>query len=319
MTAKTQERFFACGMTILLLILLGLIAAWVKVHSDPPKLRPLSLTESFASVTGQPSPPTPIPSKPAEPAPQRRMIQMLEAIESSPSVTAPLQRTHPGDLQLQQMRTPLSARQRISGRTSVSLNTAYPDTLTVRAIPNTSALAVHGSHAVTARQRPRQTPQTAMNVTGRANPSGTSSLEIESLPVSTRVLEASEAKEIVQWIRVTQSELPPGIQRHVEYQPGNLTATALLDHEGELWEIYLMARMPSEELHVVIVRGSATYYVVDPSFQRDGRQFRVGTARRADGVITGITSEERAAASREAVRHYDVFLAWWDNLRLTLQ
>ncbi len=316
MTAKTQEQFFACGMTILLLILLGLIAAWVKVHSDPPKLRPLSLTESFASVTGLP--PTPIPPKPAEPVPQRRMPEMLEVLVSSPSVTAPLQRTHPGDLQLQQVRTPLSARQRISGRTSVSLNTAYPDTLTARAIPNTSALAVHGSHAVTAQQRPRQAPQTAMNVTGRANPSGTS-LEIESLPVSTRVLEASEAKEIVQWIRVTQSELPPGIQRHVGYRPGNLTAAALLDHEGEPWEIYLMARMPSEELHVVIVRDSATYYVVDPSFQRDGRRFRVGTARRADGVITGITSEERAAASREAVRHYDVFLAWWDNLRLTLQ
>ncbi len=80
-----------------------------------------------------------------------------------------------------------------------------------------------------------------------------------------------------------------------------------------------MARMPSEELHVVIVRNSATYYVVDPSFKRDGRRFRVGVARRSGGQITGITSEEHAASSSEAVLHYDVFLAWWDELRLTLQ
>ena len=88
---------------------------------------------------------------------------------------------------------------------------------------------------------------------------------------------------------------------------------------GELWEIYLMARLPSEELHVVIVRDLRTYYVVDPSFRREGRRFRVGVARRSGNVITAITSEERAASSHDAVLHYDVFLAWWDQTQRMLQ
>lgn len=168
------------------------------------------------------------------------------------------------------------------------------------------------------RKNLRQTPRAATEVAGRSDPPNNSP-KIQRPSHANRVLKTEEAKKIVQWIRVTESELPPGIRRHVGYQPGNLSATAFLEHEGESWEIYLMARMPSEELHVVIVRGNATYYVVDPSFKRDGRRFRVGVALRSEGQITGITSEERAASSSDATAHYDVFLAWWDALRLTLQ
>ena len=120
-------------------------------------------------------------------------------------------------------------------------------------------------------------------------------------------------------MRLTRSELPRGIQRHVDYQPGNLSASATIEHANEIWEIYLMARMPSEELHIVIVRGEASYYIVDPSFKREGRRFRLGVVRRSGGEITGITSEERAASSAEVSLHYEVFLAWWDKLRLTLE
>ena len=134
-----------------------------------------------------------------------------------------------------------------------------------------------------------------------------------------RVLQNAEAKKIIEWMRLTRSELPRGIQRHVDYQPGNLSASSTLEQANEIWEIYLMARMPSEELHIVIVRGEASYYIVDPSFKREGRRFRLGVVRRSSGEITGITSEERAASSAEVSLHYEVFLAWWDKLRLTLE
>lgn len=189
-------------------------------------------------------------------------------------------------------------------------------TVTARVSRASSAL-IPSQHAGM-QQNLRQAPRAVAEVTGRSDPPDMSP-GIERPPRANRVLKTEEAKKIIQWIRLTESDLPPGIKRHVGYQSGNLSATALLEHEGESWEIYLMARMPSEELHVVIVRGSATYYVVDPSFKRDGRRFRLGVARRSGGQITGVTSEEHAASSSEATAHYDVFLAWWDELRLTLQ
>ena len=67
-----------------------------------------------------------------------------------------------------------------------------------------------------------------------------------------------ETNAIVAWMRLSESELPPGIKRHVEYQPGNLTAVAELNHEGEAWELYLLVRMPLRELHVVIVRDDSS-------------------------------------------------------------
>ena len=44
----------------------------------------------------------------------------------------------------------------------------------------------------------------------------------------------------------------------------------------------------------------------------------MGYVRRKDGVITGVVSEERPAASQEAVDFYRIFLAWWDQERLKL-
>ena len=308
MKINTQERLLACGMTAVLLSMLGLIATWVELRSQPRKLKQLSLTESFASVTRLPSSAPPSVTKPATPALRRRTPRILESIQSERSVSAPTQRVLPTTLQLQQKEIPLESAHRNIDGTSVAV--------TAR-ISHISSALIPSQHAGI-QQSLRQAPRAAAKVTGRSDPPGMS-LGIERPSHANRVLKTEEAKKIIQWIRVTESDLPPGIKHHVGYQPGNLSATALLEYEGEPWEIYLMARMPSEELHVVIVRGNATYYVVDPSFKRDGRRFRVGVARRSGGQITGITSEERAASSSEATAHYDVFLAWWDKLRLTLQ
>ena len=118
---------------------------------------------------------------------------------------------------------------------------------------------------------------------------------------------------IMEWMRLNGSRLPPGIRRHVGQREGDLTARAKAVHEGSSYEVFLLARVPVREIHVVLVRGEETYYLIDRSFQREGRSFRTGFARRASGVIQGVVSEEQAASSHEASRFYDVFLAWWDN------
>ena len=118
---------------------------------------------------------------------------------------------------------------------------------------------------------------------------------------------------IMEWMRLNGSRLPPGIRRHVGQREGDLTARAMAAHEGSSYEVFLLTRVPVREIHVVLVRGEETYYLIDRSFQREGRSFRTGFARRASGIIQGVVSEEQAASSHEASRFYDVFLAWWDN------
>ncbi len=307
MTIQSQERLLACGMTAILLFLLGLIATWVELRNPSPQLKSFSLTESFAMASSRTSPTPPSTSEPVIPVLQKPNSKILESIETERRITAPSQRILPTTLQLEQSQAPLSADQREFGEASMSIK--------ARVLSETSSLSLSQHERV--QQNLRRGPRTATQVIGRSEPSSLS-LTAER-PTMPRVLKTEETTEILRWMRLSESDLPPGIKRHIGYQQGNLSATSLLEYEDEIWEIYLMARMPSEELHVVIVRGSATYYVVDPSFKRDGRRFRMGVARRRDGQITGITSEERAASSREAAVHYDIFLAWWDELRLTLQ
>ena len=139
------------------------------------------------------------------------------------------------------------------------------------------------------------------------------------MPAADTEPEALSTDAIMEWMQLRPGPLPPGIRRHIEYREGSLTASTKVDHDGVHYELYLMVRQALRELHVVLVADEASYYLIDRSFQREGRSFRTGVVRRSGGVISGIVSEERAAGSAEAQHFYQVFLSWWDAEQLRLQ
>ena len=309
MSTQTKERALACAMTAVIILVLWLAAAWVEVQSHTPELRELPIVEGFEPAVIRSAASPSVPEAPVTPPPvKRRIPQITQAAPTSPTVSAPVRRAASSPFLRQEA--------------GIKLEVSRPATETPSAGVTTRLLTQslditmqRGAQA--AEQDARQT--SSVSVTQRAAAPNTA-LQMPTPARPERVLQNAEATKIIEWIRLTRSELPPGIQRHVDYQPGNLSATsATLEQANEIWEIYLMARMPSEELHIVIVRAEASYYIVDPSFKREGRRFRLGVVRRSGGAITGITSEERAASSAEVSLHYEVFLAWWDKLRLTLE
>ena len=308
MSTQTKERALACAMTAVIILVLWLVAAWVEVQSHTPEFRELPIVEGFKPAVIRPavSSATPEPSVPP-PSVERRIPQITQSTPAPPPVSAPVRRATPSPLLQQEAGIKLEASRPATETLSAGVTTrVLPQSLEIKSQRGVQAAEQHAHQA------------SSISVTQRAAAPNTA-LQTPTPVRRDRVLQNAEAKKIIEWMRLTRSELPPGIQRHVDYQPGNLSASATLEQVNEIWEIYLMARMPSEELHIVIVRGEASYYIVDPSFKREGRRFRLGVVRRSGGEITGITSEERAASSAEVSLHYEVFLAWWDKLRLTLE
>ena len=308
MSTQTKERALACAMTAVIILVLWLVAAWVEVQSHTPEFRELPIVEGFEPAVIRSAASPSVPEAPVTPPPvKRRIPQITQAAPTSPTVSAPVRRAASSPFLRQEAGIKLDV-SRPATETS-------PAGVTTRILPQ--SLEMKSQRGVqAAEQHARQT--SSISVTQRAAAPNTA-LRMSTPARPERVLQNAEAKKIIEWMRLTRSELPRGIQRHVDYQPGNLSATATIEQANEIWEIYLMARMPSEELHIVIVRAEASYYIVDPSFKREGRRFRLGVVRRSGGEITGITSEERAASSAEVSLHYEVFLAWWDKLRLTLE
>lgn len=310
MSTQTKERALACAMTAAIILVLWLVAAWVEVQSRNPELRELPIVEGFEPSVARSAAPPSAPEAPVTPpSVERRIPQITRTAPTSPPVSAPVRRAAPNLLLRQEAGIKLGVSRPATETPSAGV--------TARTLPQSLAITPQGG-AQAAEQGARGIA--SVSVTERAAaPNTTLRIENNTSARPERVLQTAEAKKIIEWMRLTRSELPPGIQRHVDYQPGNLSASATLEQANETWELYLTARMPSEELHIVIVRGDASYYIVDPSFKREGRRFRLGAIRRSGGEITGITSEERAASSAEVSLHYEVFLAWWDKLRLTLE
>ena len=310
MNTQTIERTLACAMTAVIILVLWLVAAWVEVQSRTPEFRELPIVNGFEPAVIRSAASSSVTEASVTPPPAKRRIpQITQAALSTPPVATPVRRAAPSPFLRQEAGIQLEANRPATETSSAGVTT--------RMLPQ--SLEITPQRGVeAAEQHAHQT--SSISVTQRAAaPSTPLQIENNTPARPERVLQNAEAKKIIEWLRLTRSELPPGIQRHVDYQPGNLSASATLEQSNEMWEIYLMARMPSEELHIVIVRGEASYYIVDPSFKREGRRFRLGVVRRSGGEITGITSEERAASSAEVSLHYEVFLAWWDKLRLTLE
>ena len=310
MSTQTRERALACAMTAAIILVLWLVAAWVEVQSRTPELRELPIVEGFEPAVISPAVSASVPEAlDTPPSVERRIPQITQTAPTPPSVSTPVRRAAPSLLLRQEAGITLGVRRPAAETPSAGVS--------ARMLPQSLEITPQ-SGAQAAKQGARE--NASISVTQRAAvPNAALRIENNTPARPERVLQTAEAKKIIAWMRLTRSELPPGIQRHVDYQPGNLSASATLEQANETWEIYLMARMPSEELHIVIVRGEASYYIVDPSFKREGRRFRLGVVRRNGGEITGITSEERAASSAEVSLHYEVFLAWWDKLRLTLE
>ena len=308
MSTQTKEQALACAMTAVIILVLWLVAAWVEVQSRTPEFRELPIVEGFESAVIRSTVSSSVPEESdTTPSVERRIPQITHAASATAQVSTPVRRAAPNLLMRQEAGIKLEVSRSATETPSAGVTTRMlPQSLEIKSQRGVQA----------AEQHARQT--SSISVTQRATAPNTA-LRMPTPARPERVLQNAEAKKIIEWMRLTRSELPRGIQRHVDFQPGNLSASATLEQANEIWEIYLMARMPSEELHIVIVRGETSYYIVDPSFKREGRRFRLGVVRRSGGEITGITSEERAASSAEVSLHYEVFLAWWDKLRLTLE
>jgi len=310
---KVNERLLAGLMTTGVLLLFWLVASAIEIHQHSPEVTELPFSDGFQMEAFPTNPPTSLSEIiPELPTVMRRKIpQLPEIMDRQVSFLTPRQRMQTSELEARNHSIQLTPQTR-------SLQ-SHEAEIVQRDSPTTSlSISANVSPTKTSLEERRQTLLESTAITKRAE-SKKMTLNTATLRDTTRVLETEATEKIVEWMTVMQSELPPGIKRHMDYHPGTVTSFASLEYGQESIELYLMARMPSEELHVVVVRGNTTYYVVDPSFKREGRRFRVGVAHRTDGVITAITSEERAASHQSALHHYDVFLAWWDQLNVTLQ
>ncbi len=301
MKRQSRERLIAVALTIVLLLLLLSLAGVYQVRRAEPELLALTFSRGHAVPQINASVPRSGPRRmELDAARMPRSTGASASLQQRASLSAPAQlalATHGAQLPQRSQSTlrssrPLVPRTRAAARTSIGLApfTDMPQPKLRRALPPAG---------IQQRATAREVPVALEEVSDRQ--------------------ETLNTTAIMEWMKLQPSTLPPGIRQHIEYREGSLTSVALLNRDGVAYELFLMARIALQELHVVLVTGEASYYLIDRSFLREGRKFRVGTVRRNDTVITGVISEERAAGSPEADHFYRVFLSWWDGERLRLQ
>lgn len=164
--------------------------------------------------------------------------------------------------------------------------------------------------AVEARSAPATGPDVAVSTAATRTETETSDVAIAEF--SSESFDGSEADRLALWMRANPGDLPIGVRVHVNYEPTFLTSTASFSDEGRTWELYMMFNESLRELHLVLVEGIQSVYLIDRGFQEESRSLREGTVRRTGGSIVAVDSRSGAPSGERARDFYNVFLSWWE-------
>jgi hypothetical protein len=127
--------------------------------------------------------------------------------------------------------------------------------------------------------------------------------------------DGSEAARLATWMRAHSSPLPIGVRVHMNFDPTFLTAAVPVTSDGRKWDLFLMFNETLREIHIVLIDGDRSVYLIDRGFQEQSRSLREGVVRRSNGQIVAIDSRTGAASSERAQEFYNVFLSWWEQAK----
>jgi hypothetical protein len=155
-------------------------------------------------------------------------------------------------------------------------------------------------------------PDVAVRTGGQRQESAGEELDIEAQ--DPEAFDESAATRLGAWMRAHAAPLPVGVRVHMNYEPSFLTSVAEFENEGHTYELYLMFNESLREVHVVLVDGDRSVYLIDRGFQEQSRSLREGAVRRSGGQIVAIDSRSGAASGERSTEFYDVFLSWWTSV-----
>lgn len=138
---------------------------------------------------------------------------------------------------------------------------------------------------------------------------------VEITEYESESFDGSEAARLGAWMRSNPAPLPVGVRVHMNYESTFLTSVAPFVSGGVRWELYLMFNDALRELHIVLVEGDRSVYLIDRGFQEQSRSLREGTVRRSNGSIVAVDSRSSAASGDRAREFYNVFLSWWETTK----
>lgn len=155
----------------------------------------------------------------------------------------------------------------------------------------------------------------ALAAPGATRREATAESEVEIGEFEPESFDGSAADRLATWMRRNEADLPVGVRAHVNFQPSFLTSVVPFNSEGREWELFLMFNESLRELHIVLVEGDRSIYMIDRGFQEESRSLREGTVRRLDGEIVAVDSRSVSTSGERARDFYNVFLSWWESVK----
>ena len=303
-----RDLAIAAALTITMVAMLFLLAGMTRFTEAPGEMLVMAFTHALPPTLPPPTTRPPAARRgPATSTPARMAIDPALLGDQAPSVSPSTERREWAYSRTRSTSALSAAELPRERRTaSTSRRSIIPRT---RTNPQPSGRVVLDAALPLQALRPPTPPPSIPRMALR--PEALERPAADTAPVDIFGSGGLDPAAVLSWMAARPGDIPPALLRHMDYSPGALTSLDTLTYQGADHELYLMGRPATRELHIVMVRGGRSYYLIDRGARREGHKFRLGALRREGGVISGIVSEDMPLDSPSAQRMYSSLLSWW--------
>jgi len=120
------------------------------------------------------------------------------------------------------------------------------------------------------------------------------------------------------WMEENPKEIPQSVNRIFTDgdRSGNYqTTTANFAIDNRVFDLIIMNKTETNEIHVLLVEGTDATYLIDKNFSMQSNFLRRGSVTRRDNRIVEFGSSLRPANDQQTNEFYQIFLSWWNSVR----
>jgi hypothetical protein len=126
-------------------------------------------------------------------------------------------------------------------------------------------------------------------------------------------------KALVEWMRRHPSPFPPAVKRLMTqegWDPNFLTSEVRFSVGDRFFRMFLMCKEELYEVHICLVEGVKSTYLIDRGFQERSNYLRIGEVNvQEDGSILAFGTQREASSDVRTKEFYQIFLSWWDTVK----
>ena len=122
--------------------------------------------------------------------------------------------------------------------------------------------------------------------------------------------------DLMRWMRKHPYEFNSVMKSFMKFEINDLTSRVFFRHKNRTFELYLLYKEKSKDVHICLIEGIQSTLLIDSGFKKQSNFLRTGNVTRLpDNTIFSFGTSQYPATKETTIEFYQFFLSWWEQAK----